>query len=92
MLSNTVTAIKMPAGITDKDLRGTMKATDGVAIAGGQDRLKGKIFRIPSMNAFTEKDLVRTLDSLENTMIKFKALDKSKKNAGVEAFRKVYNN
>jgi len=91
VLSNTVTAIRIPAGITDKDLRGTMKATDGVAIAGGQDRLKGVIFRIPSMNAFTEADLVRTLGSLESTLIKFNALDVSKKNAGVDAFRKVYN-
>src|SRR5271157_4065502 len=88
VLSNTVTAIRIPAGITDKDLRGTMKATDGVAIAGGQDRLKGVIFRIPSMNAFTEADLVRTLGSLESTLIKFNALDVSKKNAGVDAFRK----
>jgi aspartate aminotransferase-like enzyme len=91
VLSNTVTAIRMPAGITDKDLRGTMKSNDGVAIAGGQDRLKGVIFRIPSMNAFTEADLVRTLGSLESTLIKFNALDNSKKGAGVDAFRKVFN-
>jgi aspartate aminotransferase-like enzyme len=68
-----------------------MKANDGVAIAGGQDRLKGKIFRIPSMNAFTEADLVRTFDSLEKTLISLNALDKGKKNAGVDALRKVYN-
>lgn len=90
VLSNTVTAIKMPGSITDKDLRGTMKADDGVAIAGGQDRLKGKIFRIPSMNAFTEKDLVRTIDSLENTLTKLNVY-KGKKNAGADALRKVYN-
>ena len=91
VLSNTVQAIKMPAGVTDKDLRGTMKADDGVAIAGGQDRLKGKIFRIPSMNAFTEADLVRTVDSLEKALVKLNAMDKGKKNAGVDALRKVYN-
>ena len=91
VLSNTVTAIMIPAGITDKDLRGTMKSADGVAIAGGQDRLKGVIFRIPSMNAFTEADLVRTIESLESTLIKFKALDEGKKGAGVDAFRKVFN-
>jgi len=91
VLSNTVQAIKMPAGVMDKDLRGTMKADDGVAIAGGQDRLKGKIFRIPSMNAFTEADLVRTVDSLEKALVKLNAMDKGKKNAGVDALRKVYN-
>jgi aspartate aminotransferase-like enzyme len=91
VLSSTVTAIKMPAGVTDKDLRGTMKAEDGVAIAGGQDRLKGKIFRLPSMNAFTEADLIRTIGSLENALIKFNGMDEGKKGKGVEALRKIYN-
>jgi aspartate aminotransferase-like enzyme len=91
VLSNTVTAVKLPGGVTDKDLRGTMKSDDGVSIAGGQDRLKGKIFRIPTMNAFTEADMERTLDSLEKALIKHNALDKGKKGAGVEAFRKVFN-
>ena len=91
VLSNTVTAVKLPGGVTDKDLRGTMKSDDGVSIAGGQDRLKGKIFRIPTMNAFTGADMERTLDSLEKALIKHNALDKGKKGAGVEAFRKVFN-
>jgi aspartate aminotransferase-like enzyme len=91
VLSNTVTAIKMPAGVTDKNLRGTMKADDSVAIAGGQDRLKDKIFRIPSMNAFTEADLARTLGSLEKALIKYKAVDEGRKGAAVDALRKVYN-
>ncbi len=91
VLSNTVTAIKLPAGVGDKDLRGPVKAEYGVAMAGGQDRLKNKIFRIPSMNAFTEADLVRTFDAVENVLIKLNAVDKSKKGAGVDAFRKVYN-
>ena len=91
VLSNTVTAINFPAGVTDKDLRGDMKA-NGVQISGGQDRLKGKIFRIPSMNVFTEEDLVRTFGALEDALIKFKGLDAAKKNAGVEALRKVYKN
>ncbi|HEY3274415.1 MAG TPA: alanine--glyoxylate aminotransferase family protein [Methanocella sp.] len=89
VLSNTVTAIKTPAGITDKDLRGTMKAA-GITISGGQDRLDGKIFRIPSMNAFTEDDLIRTFTTLEQTLVQFKVIPKA--GAGVEALRKVYKN
>lgn len=90
VLSNTVTAIKTPAGITDKDLRGTMKAK-GVAISGGQDRLDGKIFRIPTMNSFTEDDLVKTLTVLEETLAGFKVIPESKVGSGVDALRKVYN-
>ena len=89
VLSNTVTAIKTPAGITDKDLRGTMKAK-GITISGGQDRLEGKIFRIPTMNAFTEDDLVRTIGLLEETLAQFKVTKGT--GAGVEALRKVYKN
>lgn len=91
VLSNTVTAIKFPEGVTDKDMRGEMKA-HGVQIAGGQDRLKGKIFRIPSMNAFTEDDLVCTIGALEDALIKFNGIAASKKNAGIEALKKAYNN
>jgi aspartate aminotransferase-like enzyme len=91
VLSNTVTAIKTPAGIADKDLRGTMKA-NGVAISGGQDRLDGKIFRIPTMNAFTQDDLIKTFGTLESTLAQFKVIDSSKVGAGVEALRKVYAN
>jgi aspartate aminotransferase-like enzyme len=89
VLSNTVTAIKTPAGITDKDLRGTMKAK-GVAISGGQDRLDGKIFRIPSMNAFTGDDLVKTFTVLEETLAQFKVIPAT--GAGVGELRKVYKN
>lgn len=91
VLSNTVTAIKFPEVVTDKDMRGEMKA-QGVQIAGGQDRLKGKIFRIPSMNAFTEDDLICTIGALEDALIKFNGIAASKKNAGVEALKKAYHN
>ncbi len=89
VLSNTVTAIKTPAGITDKDLRGTVK-TKGITISGGQDRLDGKIFRIPSMNAFTGDDLIRTFTAIEEALVQFKVIEKP--GAGVEALRKVYKN
>jgi len=89
VLSNTVTAIKTPAGITDKDLRGTIK-TKGITISGGQDRLEGKIFRIATMNAFTGGDLIRTFTALEETLAQFKVIEAP--GAGVEALRKVYKN
>ncbi|HMK45993.1 MAG TPA: alanine--glyoxylate aminotransferase family protein [Methanocella sp.] len=89
VLSNTVTAIKTPAGITDKDLRGTIK-TKGITISGGQDRLEGKIFRIATMNAFTGGDLIRTFTALEETLAQFKVIEAP--GAGVEILRKVYKN
>jgi aspartate aminotransferase-like enzyme len=64
--------------------------TNGITVSGGQDRLDGKIFRIPSMNAFTEDDLVRTFTTLEQTLVQFKVIPQA--GAGVEALRKVYKN
>jgi len=65
--SNTVTAVKMPEGITDKQLRGGMKKR-GVLIAGGQAHLKDKIFRIGHMGNVSTKEILVTLEALESTL------------------------
>ncbi len=44
--SDAVTAVKLPAGLDGEKLVKTMRDTYGVTIAGGQDELKGKVFRI----------------------------------------------
>ena len=48
--SSTVTAAEYPAGVKDDEMRASIKKM-GIVIAGGQDHLKGKIFRIGSMGA-----------------------------------------
>jgi len=65
--SNTVTAVKMPEGITDKQLRSGMKKR-GVLIAGGQAHLKDKIFRIGHMGNVSAKEILTTLEALESTL------------------------
>jgi len=66
--SATVTAIKMPEGVTDKDMRGTMRDKFGIVLAGGQDHLKGNVFRIGHMGNVTYKDIVTTISALEMTL------------------------
>jgi aspartate aminotransferase-like enzyme len=66
--STTVTAIKMPEGVTDKDMRGTMRDKYGIVLAGGQDHLKGNVFRIGHMGNVTYRDIVVTLSALEMTL------------------------
>ena len=67
--SNTVTAINIPQanGITDEQLRGGMRKR-GVMVAGGQGKLKGKIFRIATMGNITEKEVLRTVKALEEVL------------------------
>ena len=59
-----VTAMKMPAGVTDDRLRGGMKK-QGVIVSGGQEQLKGKIFRIGTMGVCSSGDILRTIQTLE---------------------------
>lgn len=65
--SNTVSAMVMPDGIDDKQLRGGMKKR-GVLIAGGQAHLKDKIFRIGHMGNVSAKEILTTLEALESTL------------------------
>ncbi len=68
--SNTVTAIEIPVAngsITDEQLRGGMRKR-GVMVAGGQEKLKGEIFRIATMGNITEREVMRTLDALEEVL------------------------
>jgi aspartate aminotransferase-like enzyme len=58
--STTVTAIEYPAGVRDDEMRAIIKKL-GIIIAGGQDHLKGKIFRIGNMGAVSAPEILATL-------------------------------
>ncbi|MEI6831591.1 MAG: alanine--glyoxylate aminotransferase family protein [Candidatus Omnitrophota bacterium] len=66
--SNAVTAVKVPAGIDGEKLVKTMRDTYGVTIAGGQDELKGKVFRIAHMGFIGEFDIITGLSCLEKVL------------------------
>jgi aspartate aminotransferase-like enzyme len=67
--SSTVTAIEYPAGIKDDDMRGIIKKM-GIVIAGGQDHLKGKIFRIGNMGAVSAPEILATLAATQHALKK----------------------
>ena len=58
--STTVSAISYPDGVKDAEMRDIIKKM-GIIIAGGQDHLKGKIFRIGSMGAVGAPEILATL-------------------------------
>jgi len=84
--SNTVSAMKAPEGIGGEDIKGDMKKR-GIIIAGGQEHLKGKIFRIGSMGNVTARDVLSTIQGLEIVLKKRGYLDSL--GAGVEAANSV---
>ncbi|WP_286008776.1 pyridoxal-phosphate-dependent aminotransferase family protein [Methanobrevibacter woesei] len=62
--SATVTALKIPEGLTDSDFRGTIRDEFGVELAGGQDHLKGNVFRIGHMGNISYKELFQTFAAM----------------------------
>lgn len=84
--SNSVSAMKAPEGIDGEDIKGDMKKR-GIIIAGGQEHLKGKIFRIGSMGNVTARDVLSTIQGLEIVLKKRGYLDCL--GAGVEATNSV---
>ncbi len=65
--SNAVTAVKAPAGIDGQDVVKTLRGM-GVTIAGGQDHVKGKIFRLAHLGYAGEFDVLTALAALERAL------------------------
>lgn len=63
--ANAVTAIKAPDGIDGQQVVKTMREKYGITIAGGQSKLKGKIFRIGHCGYYDQFDILTTLAGLE---------------------------
>jgi aspartate aminotransferase-like enzyme len=80
--SNTVTAVKYPASVNDKDFAGWVRRL-GILVAGGQGPLKGKIFRTNHMNVCTDRDILMTMAVVEVALKKLGA--KIKPGSGVAA-------
>lgn len=66
--SDAVTAVNVPAGLDGEKLVKTMRDTYGVTIAGGQDELKGKVFRIAHMGFIEEFDIIAGISCLEKVL------------------------
>jgi len=66
--SDGVTAVRVPQGIDGEKLVKTMRDKYGVGIAGGQDELKGKIFRIATMGYIAVSDLIVCVSMLETAL------------------------
>lgn len=86
--SATVTAVKMPEGVTDSEFRGTTRDKYGVELAGGQDHLKGNVFRIGHMGCISYKELVQTFAAIGMTLKGLGAIEDA--GAGVASITESY--
>lgn len=62
---NVATAVKVPEGVDGNKLTKIMRDKYGVTIAGGQDHVKGKIFRISTLGYLSIFDTIVGISALE---------------------------
>src|SRR5439155_1589455 len=67
--SNTLTVVRVPPGVATGPVVKTMEQRYGVKIAGGQERLKGKIFRLGHIGYYDEGDVLRLVGAFEAWLI-----------------------
>jgi len=65
--SPAVTAVA-PVSVEAEQIRTVMKKHFDIALAGGQDHLKGKIFRIGHLGFVSDRDILTVIGALETTL------------------------
>lgn len=66
--SNSVTAVESPSGIDGQLIYKTLRERYAVTAAGGQDKAKGKIFRIAHLGYADTFDVITAIAALEMTL------------------------
>lgn len=63
--ADSLTSVCMPEGLKPNAIYAGLRDRANITIAGGQDQLKGKIFRVAHMGYFDELDVFTLLSALE---------------------------
>ncbi len=66
--SHAVTSVYVPEGVEYSKFNKILKQKYGITTAGGQEHLKGKIFRVSHLGYFDEIDIVGVVAALEWTL------------------------
>jgi len=85
--SPAITAV-IPDTVDAEKVRSIMKKRFDIALAGGQDHLKGKIFRIGHLGFVSDRDILTAVSALEATLLEL-GYERFTPGAGVNAAAKV---
>src|SRR5262249_31956134 len=66
--ADSVTAVRYPAGIGDKEFRGHLKSKHNIHLAGGQGTMEGKIFRVNHMGYSDAYDALAVVAATEHAL------------------------
>ncbi len=72
--SPAITAVE-PKNIDAEEIRKAIKNDFDILLAGGQDHLKGKIFRIGHLGFVNDRDIISVISALESTLDKMGKLN-----------------
>jgi aspartate aminotransferase-like enzyme len=86
--SPAITAV-MPTGVDAEQIRSVMKKKFDIVLAGGQDALKGKIFRIGHLGFVSDRDILTAIAAIEATLLELGAVGVTP-GAGVAAAAAVF--
>jgi aspartate aminotransferase-like enzyme len=75
--SDTVTAVKNPAGLGDAEVRKVLERQYNVLLQGGQGALTGRIFRVGHMGIADWPDLLVTFAALERVLARARSMPPS---------------
>ena len=67
-LSPSITAIKTE-GIDAEEFRKKIKNNFDILLAGGQDHLKGKIFRVGHLGYVNDRDIITVVSAISKTLL-----------------------
>lgn len=81
--SPAITAV-MPQQVDAEKVRSIMKQRFDIALAGGQDHVKGKIFRIGHLGFVCDRDILTAIAALESTLLEL-GYDQFSAGAGLAA-------
>ncbi|HGY5538083.1 MAG TPA: alanine--glyoxylate aminotransferase family protein, partial [Prochlorococcus sp.] len=79
-----------PEGIDAELLRKTVKEQFDILLAGGQDHLKGKVFRIGHLGFVCDRDVLTAVAAIESTLQSL-GLHKGNMGAGIAAAAAAMN-
>lgn len=81
--ANTVTTVSVPENIEGGKIVKILREKHGMIIAGGQDHLKGKIFRFATLGYYNKYDALTIIQAVESTLAELG--HKFEHGAGVQA-------
>lgn len=88
--SHAVTAVYFPDGINKKEFQKILKYKYGITVAGGQEHLKDKIFRISHLGYYDEMDIVGVISAIEMAL-RDVGFNKFNPGDGVRAVQRVFS-